>query len=180
MRSHFASAETFRVNKFSCEGDGYGLFFIPSGSESPLRVLLSDGCGWDHVSIMHPDRPPTNQEVAAVRVMFWEREEIVVEYHDPLVFIPETPVTIRHLWCPQGCQLLRPPAMVASEFNLSEDEKLETYQKVESSNLAAVKYVADAKTLFVYDGLMEAESAGKFFHASIRGKFNDRKIEEDE
>ena len=74
---------------------------------------------------------------------------------------------------------------------------MDKYTQVESSNIKAVKYDAKEEALFVvftngghyaysnvpqevYDGLLEADSAGKFFHASVRSTYPVRKVEEEE
>ncbi len=208
MQASTSAVEQYRVTKFSSEEDGFnGLFFIP-GDELPphygesvfMRVIASSGFGWDHVSIMHPDREITNKEVERVRRLFWGNTETVVEYHDEGIMfpIPTDKSAPRHLWCPQGCEVIRPPERIFSPFLISiAEDGVENYQQVESSNISAVKYDPEDSTLYVvftsgghysyagvpqdvYDSLMEAESVGKFFHASIRNAFQAKKMEEEE
>ena len=81
--------------------------------------------------------------------------------------------------------------------NETEDKPLEDYVLVSSSNISAVRYVADESTLFVvfssgaqyaygsvpqsvYDGLIGAESVGRYFHSCIRNVYPARRIEEEE
>jgi len=208
MRDTTRPFEMYRVEKFSSESDGFnGLFFIPGrrlpseyGESVFLKVVASDGFGWDHVSVLGPNREATNQEMEDVRRLFWHRSEVVVEYHDPMVGIPEMTgqPRARHLWSAQGCEVIRPPSRISSPFCISGmEDGVEEYTQVESSNIAAVKYDEAEQTLFVvftsgghyaysnvpksvHDGLMDAESVGKFFHARIRNEFTARRIEDDE
>ena len=70
-------------------------------------------------------------------------------------------------------------------------------QPVESSNIASIGYDPTSKILAiefksggchhyagvtpeVYAGFLSADSKGKFFHATVRGKFDSRKLEEEQ
>jgi len=208
MRASTSCVEMYRVKKFSSEKDEFnGLFFIPGavmpktyGDTSFLKVVASSGFSWDHVSVMHPDRVPTNADMEIVRSLFWDPDETVIEYHDVSYAIDGLckAVAERHLWRPQGCEVIRPPSRISSQFCISvEEDGVEGYTEVESSNIAAVKYDASEKLLYVvftsgahyayegvpggvYEGLLDAESVGRYFHAQIRNNFQAKKIEEDE
>ena len=75
------------------------------------------------------------------------------------------------------------------------DEVKDRYTRLTSSNLAAAKYEPEDMALFVvftngghylysgvpqdvYDGLIEAESAGRYFHREIRNNYPAMKVEE--
>jgi len=211
MRPTTDRVEEFRVKKFSTKDHGHnGFFLIPADVvenlwdehvESPgsmLKVISSCGFGWDHVSVAHPHREPTNSEMERVRRLFWDSYATVVEYHDAVdgISTAVSPPVERHMWSPQGCQIITPPSRIRSPFLLSEEEKaMQDYDKVESSNIAAVKYVEQDELLFVvftsgahysygsvpketYMGLMKADSVGSYFHSEIRDKFTAKKIEE--
>lgn len=95
-----------------------GLFMLPSSVFSPeqtgqpLTVIASDGAGWEHVSVSRVDRCPSWGEMCAVKALFWERDDCVVQYHpserDYVDFHPRC----LHLWRPIGVDFPRPPAML--------------------------------------------------------------------
>ena len=46
-----------------------------------LKVVASDGDGWEHVSVSLHDRCPTWDEMSTVRNMFWGPDDLVVQLH---------------------------------------------------------------------------------------------------
>jgi len=79
---------------------------------SGLLIQASDGAGWDHVSVSLPRRAPTWEEMAYVKSLFWEPEEMVIQYHparsDYVNFHPHC----LHMWKPQGVEMPKPPAIL--------------------------------------------------------------------
>jgi len=65
--------------------------FFPVVDGVRFKVLVSDGrdwkdCGlpgapWEHVSVSLPDRCPTWEEMDAVKRLFWDDSETVVQFH---------------------------------------------------------------------------------------------------
>lgn len=94
-------------------GDPCGLFIIPeraSGGRA-LKVIASDGSdgesfdtGWEHVSVSlaqtHKDSPrcPSWQEMCAVKALFWEGEDCVVQFHPPESEYVNIHQGVLHLW----------------------------------------------------------------------------------
>lgn len=95
----FASDESYGNN---------GAFKIPVGTKT-LWCLSSDGKDWEHVSVSHPHRVPTWEEMCAIKDLFWEPEETVVQYHPPKSEYVNKCETCLHLWKPVGIELPRPP-----------------------------------------------------------------------
>ena len=55
-----------------------------------LNIIASDGAewpyggmAWEHVSVSRPDRCPTWDETCAVKRLFWDDEECVLQFHPP-------------------------------------------------------------------------------------------------
>jgi hypothetical protein len=100
-------------------GDTCGAFVLKTPAGEYLRVLVSDGAEWtehelpgvpfEHVSVSHVDRCPTWEEMCWVKGLFWEPEEVVIQYNPP-----ESEYVNRHQFClhlfrPIGVEIPRPP-----------------------------------------------------------------------
>lgn len=80
-----------RVEKFrltsgptaSLESDGNNGMFFVSRRFVTLRCMVSDGGGWDHVSVSLADRCPKHEEMEFVRELFFHDDECVVLYSVP-------------------------------------------------------------------------------------------------
>ena len=98
-----------RGNRFWTYPNGF--FTI---KDTPLTCLVSDGGGWEHVSVSCPgfERLPTWEEMALVKDLFWEPDEAVMQLHPPQDnYIDNAPVL--HLWKPIAQAIpLPPPTMV--------------------------------------------------------------------
>lgn len=100
-----------------------GFFAIPhyriAGYE--MRCMVSDGMGWDHVSVTiapinkNATRCPTWEEMCYIKDLFWNKDEVVIQYHPAEVdYISQHPWCL-HLWKPQGVILPTPdPEMVGT------------------------------------------------------------------
>ncbi len=76
-----------------------------------LRVIASDGGGWEHVSVSLPNRIPSWEEMVYVRDMFWDPEDAVMQLHPPhSSYVNNHPFCL-HLWRPIGVEVPTPPMM---------------------------------------------------------------------
>lgn len=108
--------EKFRAKGYSTKRDGNnGLFFIPSvhwikGKRPLLKVIISTGGGWDHVSVSLEDRCPTWSEISNIKDIFFEEEETVVQFHPAhSEYINNHPFCL-HLWRNQNEKYELPPS----------------------------------------------------------------------
>ena len=96
-------------------GDGgCGAFLIPSPIDrAGLRVIASDGLGWDHVSVSRQNRTPNWIEMEFIKRRFFKADETAMQLHVPSSkHINCHPYTL-HLWRPQDQPIpLPPPEMV--------------------------------------------------------------------
>jgi len=75
-----------------------------------LKVIASDGLGWEHVSVSTVTRCPTHAEMEFIREQFWRDDECVM-----LLSVPRTehinchPYCL-HMWRPTESAIPRPPA----------------------------------------------------------------------
>lgn len=111
--------DNYRVDKrelFGTLGDeGNGAFKVFVHGKS-FNCIASNGCGWEHVSVSpgSPNRKkcPTWDEMCAIKDMFFEPEETVVQYHPPRSeYVNNHPYCL-HMWRPTDCEIPRPPSIM--------------------------------------------------------------------
>ena len=93
----------------------FGYFVVPIGS-ALMNVLVSDGMGWDHVSVSLPDRCPTWEEMCLIKRLFFAPDEVVMQLHPAEWNYRNCHPFCLHLWRPQDQTIPLPdPSMVAPE-----------------------------------------------------------------
>lgn len=92
----------------SAEDGNNGAFQVPFESAT-LTVIASDGMGWQHVSVSLPNRCPNWREMSAIKDLFWDAEDCVVQYHPPKSEYVNRCVNCLHLWRPADGKVPRPP-----------------------------------------------------------------------
>lgn len=75
-----------------------------------LRMIASDGDGWEHVSVSTTTRCPTWEEMCFVKGLFFTPDEAVIQYHPPEEeYVNNHPYCL-HLWRPTDQAVPLPPA----------------------------------------------------------------------
>jgi hypothetical protein len=93
-----------------------GAFTLPLGTRY-ASVIASDGAEidrprWEHVSVSFKDRCPTWDEMCKVKAIFWDAEDVVIQYHPAeSEYVNNFPFCL-HLWRPVGVDLPCPPAFL--------------------------------------------------------------------
>jgi hypothetical protein len=82
-----------------------GCFLLPRA----LRVIASDGDGWEHVSVSLIDRTPHWDEMCYVKNLFWDAEDCVVQYHPPASLYVNCHPYVLHMWRKVGSEFEVPP-----------------------------------------------------------------------
>jgi len=90
-----------------------------------IFCIVSDGLGWEHVSVTvrprnkNATRCPTWEEMCWIKDQFWEKDKAVVQYHPPEAeYVSQHPFCL-HLWRPTDQELPRPlPIMVGPKSAL--------------------------------------------------------------
>lgn len=86
----------------------YGAFYIPFESQV-LKVIASEGNGWEHVSVSLKNRCPNWKEMCFIKDLFWDSEDTVIQYHPPKSqYINNFPYCL-HLWRPINEKIPLPP-----------------------------------------------------------------------
>ena len=114
MTFHVPNHRRLRTGEYgSDDTDGNnGMFFIPSRKlgNAPVRVIASDGEGWEHVSVSLPNRCPTWDEMCFIKSIFWDSADCVMQLHPPQQDWVNNHSFCLHLWRPVGVDIPRPPA----------------------------------------------------------------------
>ena len=72
-------------------------------------VVVSWGCGWDHVSVSFTNRTPTWEEMAEVKDMFFEPDEVCFQIHPAKTdYVNYHPYCL-HIWRCQEADIPAPP-----------------------------------------------------------------------
>src|SRR5262245_53371563 len=83
-------------------------FLIPYQSFT-LRVIASDGMGWEHVSVSLPNRCPNWREMCFIKDLFWDVEDVVIQYHPAKSEYVNVHDNCLHLWRPVEVRIPIPP-----------------------------------------------------------------------
>ena len=100
-----------------------GAFFIPNRavcagkSEPPFKVIASDGglpgqMSWEHVSVSLPHRCPTWAEMCRIKSIFWDANDVVIQYHPAESEYVNNHNFCLHLWRPVGVELPVPDSLL--------------------------------------------------------------------
>lgn len=100
---------------FGTMGDDKNGAFKVFVKGTSFNVIASNGGGWEHVSVSpgspHRKKCPTWDEMCAIKDMFFEPEETVLQYHPPKSeYVNNHPYCL-HLWRPLLWEIPRPPAI---------------------------------------------------------------------
>jgi hypothetical protein len=92
-------------------GDGLtnGAVVIP-GPFRELTVIFSDGLGWEHVSVSTPSRCPNWPEMCLIKSLFWDPDDVVIQFHPAeSQYVNNHPYCL-HLWRLVGREWITPPS----------------------------------------------------------------------
>lgn len=105
-----------RVHPLSGEGDGrtYGCALLPGPCAQDLTVIFSGGedCGWEHVSVSTPGRPPNWREMCFVKDLFWDAEDAAMQLHPPKSNYVNNHPHCLHLWRPTQAEIPMPETIL--------------------------------------------------------------------
>ena len=92
--------------------DGFNGMFRIRPRHRRLLCLASDGMDWKHVSVSipgHPEETPTWNEMCMVKDLFFDPEEVAVQYHPPRSqWVNHHPGCL-HLFSPTDQEMPQPP-----------------------------------------------------------------------
>jgi hypothetical protein len=108
-----AAPEEYRNLRYStAETGNNGLFHVPSPiGNYELKVIISDGGGWDHVSVSHRSRCPNWPEMSYIKNLFFLPTETVVQFHPAESEYVNCHPYCLHLWRNQKSPHELPPSI---------------------------------------------------------------------
>ncbi len=86
-----------------------GVFNIPLPNGDKAHVIVSNGMGWEHVSVSLKGRCPRWQEMCYIKSLFWTDDEVVVQFHPKKEDYVNIHNNCLHLWRPCNSELPTPP-----------------------------------------------------------------------
>ena len=89
-----------------------GLFIVNLKRGQRVKVIASDGLGWEHVSVSRDDRPPLWDEMCQIKDMFWDAEDCVVQFHPPHSEYVNNHPNCLHLWRMVGVDFPMPDSIM--------------------------------------------------------------------
>ncbi|MEJ7610642.1 MAG: hypothetical protein WKF88_05620 [Ferruginibacter sp.] len=97
-----------------------GFFVIPHHRirEYFFQCMISDGMGWQHVSVSlisklrTVERCPTWEEMCYVKDLFWEKDEAVMQLHPPESEYVSNHHYCLHLWKPDNTVIPMPDSIM--------------------------------------------------------------------
>ena len=93
-------------------GDPYGGAFIVIVKTGMLRIIASNGEGWDHVSVSLTNRTPNWYEMEHIAKLFFKDNEVAVQYHMPVDMHVNIHPNCLHWWRPHVDIILLPPRIM--------------------------------------------------------------------
>ncbi len=107
------TAEDRNTGRRTARGDRFGAFRLRH-RDVALLVLASAGTEeipWEHVSVSTKTRCPTWEEMSWVKSLFWDAEELVVQFHPPRSRHVNIHPFCLHLWKPTTSAIELPPSV---------------------------------------------------------------------
>lgn len=125
----------------SSEADGFNGFFCLIINGERIKVIASDGEGWEHVSVSKADQPtkvPNWEIMCKVKEVFWGDDAWVCQFHPPKSEYVNNHAGCLHLWRPRYTGFPTPPSIltgwkdrtVEQMTSMTSDERLAEYGKI--------------------------------------------------
>ena len=77
-----------------------------------LHVLISNGDGWEHVSVSRRSRNPSYDDMCWAKSQFWGDDDTVMQLHVPKSDHINCYQYCLHLWRPTEQEIPRPPSIM--------------------------------------------------------------------
>lgn len=103
------------ITKLQSDG-GYAEALLNSSEKKnrPATIVFSWEYGWDHVSVSFPKRCPTWEEMDEIKRMFFNDDEICVQYHPARKDHRNLFPFCLHIWRDQSGYMIAPPGWMVA------------------------------------------------------------------
>ena len=102
--------------------DGMGGYYYDSISDKKLNFIFSYQLGWEHLSVSMPSRTPTWDMMCRMKDIFWNKDEVCVEYHPKEEDYVNMHKHCLHIWRPTEVELPVPPHILVGFKDNEEKE----------------------------------------------------------
>ena len=112
MSFHVPEGLRLKIGRFSTsKTDGNNGAFEFKHNGRIVRIIASDGAGWEHVSVsLEGQKMPGWNLMCQIKDVFWDKEDTVIQYHPAMKdYVNHHPACF-HLWKPVGVELPCPPS----------------------------------------------------------------------
>lgn len=89
--------------------DGFGGKYYDKISDKWLNFIFSYQLGWEHLSVSTPSKTPTWEQMCTMKDIFWNKDEVCVEYHPKEEDYVNNHPHCLHVWKPTELELPTPP-----------------------------------------------------------------------
>ena len=114
-RNLFIEAET--------EKDGMGGHNTDTRNNKRLNFIFSYQLGWQHLSVSMPSKTPTWDQMCMMKDIFWNKDEVCIEYHPREEDYVNNHPHCLHIWRPTDVEIPTPPSILVG---FKDDEEKET------------------------------------------------------
>lgn len=88
-------------------------FFVFMFAGYQVRVRASEGLGWEHCSVsINRDRTPSWEIMCAVKDLFWDEEDTVIQFHPKKSEYVNCHPHVLHLWRPTDKEIELPDSIL--------------------------------------------------------------------
>ncbi len=96
-----------------------GAFHVQGPKGAILKIVASEGDiePWEHVSVSLPNRTPNWQEMCFVKALFWDHDELVVQYHPRSTDYVNCHPHCLHMWRHKTREFPTPPSWMVGPLN---------------------------------------------------------------
>lgn len=88
--------------------DQNGAFQVPGPIGPTLRIIASNGEGWEHVSVSTQNRCPNWLEMCVAKDLFWAEDQTVIQFHPKASEYVNCHPHCSHLWRPTDFEITLP------------------------------------------------------------------------
>ena len=108
------------------KGNDFGFFMIPGPYNQTLAVMVAPSdTEWQHVSVSLKNRCPNWPEMCFIKDLFWDEDDIVVQFHPKKSEYVNNAKTCLHLWRWTRGEFPTPPSILVGlkETDLSSSQE---------------------------------------------------------
>jgi hypothetical protein len=108
----------------STESDGFNGAFLLYINGEAIKIIATDGLGWQHVSVSKQNRnkPPNWDIMCQVKDLFWPEDQWVVQFHPAKSEYVNNHPGCLHLWRPTHQSMPTPPAILTGWKGKTSDQ----------------------------------------------------------